>query len=63
MAKNVQQETKINLKKYISQICYPQKALIWADLGTDRKSKDIALGRLSPAKAADALFTLIRPEF
>jgi hypothetical protein len=25
--------------------------------------KAIALGRLSPAKAADALFTLIRPEF
>jgi hypothetical protein len=24
---------------------------------------DIALGRLSPAKAADAFFTLIRPEF
>jgi hypothetical protein len=26
-------------------------------------SRAIALGRLSPAKAADALFTLIRPEF
>jgi hypothetical protein len=25
--------------------------------------KYIALGRLSPAKAADALFALIRPEF
>jgi hypothetical protein len=35
------QGRKISLKKYISQICYPQKVLICADLGTDQKSKDI----------------------
>jgi hypothetical protein len=42
-AKKLQQGTKISaaLKKYTLQICYPHKVLIWADLETDQKSKDI----------------------
>jgi hypothetical protein len=37
--KKVQPGRKIRLKKTISQICYPQKVLIWADLGIRDWSK------------------------
>jgi hypothetical protein len=49
--KDLPKGTKIILKKYISQICFSKKVLIWADLRIDQKFKDI----VHPEK----VFTLI----